>query len=250
MSFNPLGDGASYPLNFCLQHTTTLRILHLESCDLTDSFLDNHISPTLKRKKLEEVAIGWNEWSPAAVRTWLELLDLASLKRFSLVAPTAERVINSVTSCIQSTEDCQLIELDLSHCNMTEFCVDQLTQVFDRLPRFKKLILKNNPRLGVNALTKLLTGFLTKHIHLEELNFLGCPLVRRTGAEPDHCLESLESLLAWSKSLKKLSISFGRQSNDPVWINAWADIWIAAHGHDAIAEQPTPRQLLLTFSHL
>ena len=140
MSFNPLGNGASYPVNSCLKHTTSLRILQIESCDLTDQFLDDHISPTLRRKKLEEAVIGWNEWSPAAVRTWMEVLDLSSLKRFSLVAPTAERVINSVTSCIQSTDDCQLVELDLSHCNMTEFCVDQLTESFDKLPRIKKVI--------------------------------------------------------------------------------------------------------------
>ena len=111
-------------------------------------------------------------------------------------------------------------------------------------------MLRNNPRLGVNALTKLLTSCVTKNVHLEELDFVGCPLVRRAGSQLDLCLGSLESLLAWSKSLRKLSVSFGRQSNDPLWINAWADIWIAAHGQDAIAEQPTQRHLILTFSQL
>ena len=249
LSFNPLGNGASYPLTTCIQHTSSISSLRLESCDLTDGFLDDHIKPILKRRQLEEMAIGWNDWSTTAVKSWLDVLDLSALKRLSLIG--TNKVVGALVTCIQAIDSCGIVELDLSHCQLTDSCVDQLAQSLDSMPQLKKLVLKNNSRLSVDSFIKLLNICRSKCVHLKELDLLGCVLIR-SGDESvdDPCVHALQAFLAWSKSLTKLSLSFSRRRSDSTWINSLTDIWLTAHGHDAVAVQPTEHQLILTLSKL
>lgn len=256
LSFNPLGNGASYPLTACLQQTTSLTSLRLESCDLTDAFLDNHIRPLLRRKQLEEVAIGWNEWSSSATRSWLlDVLDFSSLHRLSLIGGNCgvgekSVVVNALSAAVQSVDSCRLVKLDLSHCRLTDVCVNQLSQCFEWTPHFKKLILKNNAQLGTDSLSALLIQCREKRILLEELDMLGCALSRSSSSPelPMPCVGALRSFLEWSKSLRVLSLSFSRRRSDPSWINCLADVWLFAHGPEAVSVQPTDYQLLLTIS--
>lgn len=257
MSFNPLGDGVSYPLTTCLQHTTALSSLKLESCDLTDAFLDNHIRPVLRRRQLDEISIGFNDWSSTTIRTWLlDVLDFSSLKRLSLTGSTVESsvVVSSLAAAIQSVDSCRLAELNLSHCRLTDACIDQLTLSFDELLQLKKIVLKNNTQLSVDSFCTIMTRCQTKGIQLEELDLLGCALTRRVPADPstlrdlDDCVCSLRSFLSWSKSLRILNISFSRRGNVASWVNGLTDEWLTAHGPEAVAVQPTDHQLLLTFS--
>lgn len=238
----------SYSLTGCLQHMCALRSLDVESCDLTDRFLDGNLLSLLKRKKMEDLRIGMNDFSPAAMRSWMEVFDWPTIQTLSLKGIPSERLMNILCSSLQTIEGCELSEIDLSHCHLTDLCVHQLTQIFSSLPRLKKLILKNNNKLGIDALDDLLVCFRLHGIHIEELDLLGCILTRSTIRDNDRCIDSLRSLLAWSKSLQRLCLSFSRQTNDPSWIPSFIEVWKTRQDRETFVRQPTDYQLLLTVS--
>ncbi|XP_057368859.1 tonsoku-like protein [Daphnia carinata] len=246
LSYNPIGDGASYPLTTCFQHMSALRSLQMESCDLTDRFLSDRISPVLKRKKLEDLSIGFNEFSSSAISSWMQVLDFSCLKSLSLQALSCDRLVNILCSSIQAVESCTLIEMDLSHCNLTDSCIERLGHVFSHTPQLKKLTLKNNNRLGIDAVADLLDCCRMKWVHIEEVDLLGCALTRSDSKDNGRCVESLRSFLAWSKSLHRLSLSFSRHKSDPTWIPFLTEVWISGHDSEVLVKQPTEHQLILT----
>ena len=248
LSFNPLGDGASYPLTCCLNHMTALQGLQIESCDLTDRFLDGHVSPSLKRRKLEEIRFGFNDFSLSAIKSWMEILDFTTLKNLSLRGLSSERLVSTLCTNIQSVEQCQLMEIDLSHCNLTDCCVEQLAITFEHTPNLKKLVLKNNMQLGIDSFAELLSSLQLKNVNIEELDLLGCVLTRSNSKDSGRCVENLRSLLSWSKSLRHLRLSFSRKNGDPTWIPSLTDVWITCHERGVIAKQLTEYQLVLTTS--
>lgn len=246
MSFNPIGDGAAYPLTSCFHHMSALRCLQIESCDLTDRFLDDHVSPVLKRRRLEDLRIGFNEFTYSSVKSWMHVLDFSCLKYLSLQGLSNDRLVSTLCSSIQTAGVCQLSELELSHCNLTDSCVEKLVLAFDFTPDLKKISLKNNIRLGIDSVADLLTCSRTKCVHIKELDFIGCALTRSDTKDNERCVESLRSFLEWSKSLQKLSFSFSRQNNDPTWIPSLSDVWITGLDNGGIVKQPTEHQLILT----
>ncbi len=245
MSFNPIGDGAAYPLASCFHHMSALRCLQIESCDLTDRFLDDHISPVLKRRRLEDLRIGLNEFTTSSIQSWMHVLDFSCLKYLSLQGLSSERLVSILVSNIQTAGCCQLIELELSHCNLTDSCVEQLVLVFDYTPDLKKIVLKNNNRLSIDSVANLLTFCRTKCVLIKELDFFGCALTRSDSMDNERCVESLRSFLVWSKSLQSLSFSFSRQKSDPTWIPSLSDVWIRGHDNGGVVKQPTVHQLIL-----
>ncbi|EFX69074.1 hypothetical protein DAPPUDRAFT_62661, partial [Daphnia pulex] len=246
LSFNPIGDGAAYPLTSCFHHMSALRCLQIESCDLTDRFLDDHVSPVLKRRRLEDLRIGFNEFTYSSVKSWMHVLDFSCLKYLSLQGLSNDRLVSTLCSSIQTAGVCQLSELELSHCNLTDSCVEKLILAFDFTPDLKKISIKNNIRLGIDSVADLLTFCRTKCVHIKELDFFGCALTRSDTKDNERCVESLRSFLEWSKSLQKLSFSFSRQNNDPTWIPSLSDVWITGHDNGGIVKQPTEHQLILT----
>jgi hypothetical protein len=224
---------------------SALRCLQIESCDLTDRFLDDHISPVLKRRRLEDLSIGFNEFTHSSIKSWMHVLDFSCLKNLSLQGLSSDRLVGILVSCIQTAGSCQLIELELSHCNLTDSCVEQLVLAFDYTPDLKKVSLKNNIRLSIDSVADLLTIFRSKCVHIKELDFFGCALTRSDSKDNERCVESLRSLLEWSKSLQRLSFSFSRQNSDPTWIPSLSDVWITGHDNGGIVKQLTEHQLIL-----
>lgn len=227
---------------------SALRSLQIESCGLTDRFLDDYVTPSLKRKKMEEIKIGLNDFTCASIKSWMEVLDFTSLKCLSLRAITSDRLMSILCNSMQSVEECQLVEVDLSHCNLTDSCIARFALMFQHTPHLKKLILRNNSKLCIDALADVLTCCRIKGVQLEELDFLGCALTRSNKQDNDKCVESLRSLLASSKSLQSLTLSFSRQNSDPTWISSLVDVWAMGQERKRLSRQPTEYQLFLTTS--
>lgn len=206
------------------------------------------MSPAIKRRKLEELAIGFNDFTPAAMKSWMEVLDFTALKNLSLRGLSSERLIGVLCNSIRANEECQITEIDLSHCNLTDSCIDQFVITFDHIPNMKKLVLKNNVQFSIDVLANLLSNFRLKNVHIQELDLLGCALNRSNTSDNGSCVDNLRAFLSWSKSLRHLSLSFSRQKSDSTWIPSLTDIWIMSHGREVIAKQPTEHQLILTTS--
>lgn len=252
MSHNPLGDGAAHPLAVCLRHLVCLHTLEMESCCLTDHFIEGHqLVSSLKRTAIVEVSIGCNDWSAQAVKTWLQLLDLRSLKRLSLVDAHCDGVVAALTSSIRLVQDCPLHHLDLSHCNLNDDNFERLVSSLGQLMHLKKLIFRNNPKLHVDVVAGLLTRCQGYAIRIEELDFSGCCFTHWSADVSDvRCVEALRSFLSWSRSLHRLALSFSRRQNDSSFISSLTDVWQEMFRSNAVISQITPHQLLLTVSSL
>lgn len=225
---------------------SALRGLQLESCDLTDRFLNDRISPVLKRKQLEELSIGFNAFTSSAIKSWMEVLDFSCLKYLSLQGLPCDRLVNILCSGIQAVEGCPLMEMDLSHCNLTDSCVEKLVHVLNHTPQLRKLTFKNNDKLGIDAVADLLTYCRLQCVHIKEIDLLGCALTRSDSKDNDRCVKSLRSFLTWSKSLHQLRLSFSRHKSDPTWIPSLTEVWNAGHDSNMLVKQPTEHQLILT----
>lgn len=247
LNFNPLGDGASYPLTSCLHHMSALKSLQIESCGLTDRFFDDYVAPSIKQIKTEDIGIGLNDFSPSSIKSWFEVLDFTTLKCLSLKGLTTDRLMSFLCRSIESIDECQLVEINLSHCNLTDSCIAQFALSLHHAPNLRRLVLRNNIKLGIDALADILSCCRIKGVQLEELDLLGCALSRSNTQDNSRCAESLRSLLISSKSLQRLSLSLSRHNSDPIWTSSLSDVWITAHDR-GLARQPTEFQLILTTS--
>ena len=198
-----------------------------------------------------EVSIGCNEWSAQAVKIWLQLLDLKSLKRLSLIATHCDGVMPALMSSIRSVQDCPLHHLDLSHCNLNGDSFGQLVSSLGQLTHLKKLVFKNNAKLHLGVVADLLTRCQGYAIRIEELDFSGCCFaLSSVDASDVHCVEALRSFLSWSKSLRHLCLSFSRSQSDSSCISSLTNVWLEMFHSNAVVSQPTPHQLILTVSAL
>ena len=223
---------------------TSLVALSLESCSLTDRFLDNHVTSAVRRSRLDDVQLGWNEWSTQALKTWLQdALVPARLKRISLAAPASDRAANVLAHSLVSAERCALQRVDLSHCQLTDAGVQQLACTFSKTPLLKTLILRNNPQLSTESLVEILNYSQAHLVSLEQLDLSGCSL-RWASSQPG-IVQVLESYLSWSKHLRCLSLSFGRTKFDATVIASLTLLWTSVYGGEAVVRHPTPHQLIL-----
>ena len=252
LSHNPLGDGAAHPLAVCLRHLVCLHTLEIESCCLTDHFIEGHqLVSSLKRTAIVEAAIGYNDWSAQSIKTWLELLNPQSLKRLSLVGAYCDGFMPILTSSIRLVQDCPIQHLDLSHCNLNDDSFEQLISSLGRLAHLKKLIFRNNSKLHVSAVADLLTRCQGYAIRIEEIDFSGCCFSQRSADASDiRCVEALRSFLCWSKSLHRFALSFTRCQSDSTIILSLTNVWLDMFRNNAVVNQVTPHQLLLTVSVL
>lgn len=243
LSFNPLGDGASYSLASCLQHLPSLRGLFIEACELTDRSLESQLSAVLRTRALTQIGIGWNSLQ-YKLKPWLETFDWTRLERLSLKGLQNSKTVNIFITCLQATERTQIAELDLSNCSVTESCVRALSEAIHRLPVLKRLILKNNIKLQINALELILAACQTNCIYIEEIDLTGCALGYATpDSDP---AAALQLFLDWSTSLHRLSLSFNPRRSDARWIPSITDTWSTGHSGDCQASRVTEHHLILS----
>lgn len=223
---------------------TALRGLLVESCDLTDRFWDANISSVLKRKRLEQIGIGFNDFTPGVIKSSIEALDFSTLKLISLKALPSDRLVTYLCNSIQAVEESQLTEVDLSHCHLKDACISQLSLVLNHTPYLRRLVLKNNIGLSIGVVADLISSCRMKGVRIEELDLLGCSLAQSSTDDIDRCAESLRSFLTWSKSLIRVSLSFNRQC-DYTSISLMSEAWKSGHCN-GVARQPTEHQLILS----
>ena len=122
----------------------SLEKLEIESCGLTERFFDERMSTVIRNSVIQDLSIGWNDWSARSLELWLKPVNLKKIKRLSLVAVTCDAMLQVLISGIHSTEYCSVTDLDLSHCRLTDSNIEDLTGVFAILSQLKKLTLRNN----------------------------------------------------------------------------------------------------------
>jgi hypothetical protein len=247
LSFNPLGDGSAFSLSTSLEHLTSLNNMQIESCGLTDRFLDDHILSVVRRMRLKKVAIGWNEWSTQSLSSWLRVLDISQLNRLSVAAPLSDRVANVLVSCISLMDRCALHHLDLSNCNLTDASLRAMADVFHKMPQLKALVLRNNPGLSLDILVEILNCSQRQSVYLEELDLLGCCLSDGSSGSSE-VADVVRSYLSWSRTLRLLSLSFSQSSSVTELVPSLTDVWTLMHPSDGIVRRPTAHQLVLSLS--
>ena len=246
LSFNPLGDGASIPLTGCLALMPSLRSLAVEACGLADGFLANRLLQSSGWKRMEDIRIGMNEFSPTGVKSLIDSIDFSTIRTLSLAGINSGRLLDGR---LETAESCGLIDIDLSDCGLTDSCVKTLARSLSKLRNLKRISFRNNIRLGIDALDELLCQFRWHDIHVEEIDLSGCLLRRSASLDNGRCVESLRMLLARSPSLRKLAMSFSRSDADPAWIDSFVDVWTSGQvGREIGVRRITDYHLILTAS--
>ncbi|XP_063780800.1 tonsoku-like protein [Pseudophryne corroboree] len=230
LSMNPLGDGLSQPLASLLHHCPVLSVVHLQACQLSTKFVQQHRLLLAEAFRgaihLKTLSLSHNPLGSTGVELLLKTLPHETISRLDL------RSVNAGDSLIMeplvrylSQDGCILSHLALSSNNLSDESVRELARCLPVCSSLTALDLSGNPKVGTNGLECLLNGIWERNCEMAELNLTGCSI---QGPLNSASMDVVSSLL---RELRLGSHSFSKKDRETL-TQAWpADSVVLCRQH-------------------